>query len=101
MKKHSMRIAVAAFCCAVFITMSAVPAQAASYGGSMNCPSSAKVSSTGFKGGTSSIIVSAPGVSLTNSMPTTGYYVRVIGGYATGPWTVTGNGATSGYGACS
>ena len=76
------------------------PAAAANFSGSLTCPASTVVKSSGYKGGTGSITVSAPGRSYTDSTSATGLAITVKGAYSTGTWSVSGSGATSGYGSC-
>ena len=76
------------------------PAAASTFGGTLNCPGSTFVKSNGYKGNTGPITVSAPGRSYTESTSITGW-VTIKGAYATGTWSVSGSGATSGYGSCA
>lgn len=81
-------------------TALAGPALAGSWSGSLNCPGSTFVKSNGYKGGTGSITVAAPGRSYTDTTLNTGLWIVVVGAYSSGSWSVTGSGATSGYGSC-
>jgi hypothetical protein len=78
----------------------ATPAGAGSWGGTMTCPGSIFVISSGLKGYTGPITVKAPGLTVTDTKTWTGVRHTVVGTYWTGSWSVTGSGAKSGYGYC-
>ncbi|ACZ30614.1 outer membrane autotransporter [Xylanimonas cellulosilytica DSM 15894] len=78
----------------------ASPALAGTWSGTMTCPGSIFVKSTGTKGGTGSITVYAAGHSFTYSTQKTGVQYTVVGAYSSGSWSVSGAGATAGIGYC-
>ncbi|ACZ32173.1 hypothetical protein Xcel_3173 [Xylanimonas cellulosilytica DSM 15894] len=78
----------------------AVPAHAGSWTGSQSCPGSIYVKATGTKGGTGSITVYATGREYTDYTSGYGFNITVRGASSSGGWSVTGAGATYGYGFC-
>ena len=94
------RIAVGAILLGVALPAVATAASAGSWSGYQSCPISTVVKATGHKGNSGTIKVVAGGNSYTDTTPGSGYNVTVPSASSSANWSVTGAGATSGYGYC-
>lgn len=99
MRKSVRKLVVVASVGAVASLALAAPAAAGNWGGSLTCPSSTVVAAHGTKKSSGPMTLTAAGSTWVDPTNFAGVHV-LYGAWSNGTWSVSGDGATAGYGFC-